>query len=201
MISSENLRVFYLKISEFMPCVDSDSLAFFSEHRQFTSEKRKIEHTLGRFLLKTSAKFLGLDSPKIEIVDNKPFFKNSNLEFSISHSIDFVMVAFYKSRIGIDIEAIIDRDFSKLAKRYSLKDESAETFYSFWTEYESSIKLQGEKKSCVSFPIFDNNYYFSACSSESIDLGKIVFQQMKLPKNVDEVLSLKKLYEMPSELF
>ncbi len=201
MISLDNLNIFYLNISECLSCVDIDTLVNFQDIERFVSEKRRIEHCLGRFLLKSSAKLFGIDNPQIEIVNNKPCFKNCSLHFSISHSKDIVLVAFYQSNIGIDIEAFSDRDFVKLAKRYSLKDEQPETFYSFWTEYEATIKLQDEKKSCISFPIFDDKYFLSVCSNQDINKTNVVFHKMRFPKDVSEKLSLQCLSQNSELLF
>lgn len=201
MISSENLNIFYLNISECLSCVDIDTLVNFQDIERYVSEKRRIQHCLGRFLLKTSAKLFGIDNPQIDVVNNKPYFKNSSLEFSISHSKDVVLVAFYKEKIGIDVEFCGDRDFAKLAKRYSLKDEKPETFYSFWTEYEATIKLQDTKKCCVCLPIFEDKYYFSACSTTDIDSKRIVFHKIMFPEQTTEKLSLLNIYDMSEELF
>lgn len=201
MISSENLNIYYLLIPECLSCVDIDTLVDFQDIERLVSEKRRIQHCLGRFLLKSSAKLFCIDNPQIEIINNKPCFKNSSLQFSLSHSKDVVMVAFYRANIGIDIESTDERDFSKFAKRYSLQDEKSETFYSFWTEYEATIKLQDTKKCCVSFPVFDNKYYFSVCSTQNIHIENIVFHKMHFPKNFTEPLSLQSLYDNAETLF
>lgn len=101
-----------------------------------------------------------LDIPinRIEINYNcyqKPYLMGiQNFEFNISHSESYVVFAFSKSTIGIDIEKIKDINFD-IAKRFFTKEEyksiiylptyneRLHRFYTLWTLKESYMKAIG----------------------------------------------------------
>lgn len=84
---------------------------------------------------------------------NKPFLEGIN--FNISHSKEKIAVAVSSSsssKIGVDIEDMIERDFSLLSKRFfSIKEkekiehdkDNKFLFYSIWTQRESYYKYLG----------------------------------------------------------
>lgn len=87
----------------------------------------------------------------------KPYLNNSNLNFNVSHSGNYIVYAFCESaRIGIDIEKIkSDIDFLDIAKNYFTRNEYIEisknkgaamaiTFYRCWTRKEACIKAIGQ---------------------------------------------------------
>lgn len=90
----------------------------------------------------------------------KPYFKDSHLFFSISHSSDLSLAALSGTPIGIDIEFLdTKRCILKIAERFFHKSEYAEiansssptdTFYSLWTRKEALVKLRGTSFASVS---------------------------------------------------
>lgn len=82
----------------------------------------------------------------------KPYYEGF-LEFNLSHSGEYVLLATSKREVGCDIEKIEDGiEFEKLAKRIFNKNELLhlnendnikETFYNVWTLRESYMKLTG----------------------------------------------------------
>ncbi len=84
----------------------------------------------------------------------KPYLsKIQNIQFNISHSGDWVVVAFSTGHIGIDIEKIGDFDVD-IAKTYFLDTEfqelyqnknikKKERFFEYWTLKESYVKFKG----------------------------------------------------------
>lgn len=71
----------------------------------------------------------------------KPIIKGIN--FSISHSYNYVAIAFTKAdaQIGIDVEKIRDKDLtflSKLSSKFSNKNTPI--LFRLWTEHESTVK-------------------------------------------------------------
>lgn len=81
----------------------------------------------------------------------KPFFKNSNLHFNISHCDGGVCCAVGKKELGIDIERA-DRDALSIAKRVCSENELAElnkandkkeNFIKYFTLKESYVKYLG----------------------------------------------------------
>ena len=82
----------------------------------------------------------------------KPFLKNSNLHFSLSHSGEMAMCVISDQNVGCDIEKIKPIDL-KIAKRFFTDDEYNEiinsdnpecAFYRLWTLKESFLKVTGE---------------------------------------------------------
>ena len=83
--------------------------------------------------------------------NGRPFFENSSLDFSITHSHNVVAVALSdQGRVGIDVEASdmsIERA-GRLAERYLSEKEasslsSVEDFLRIWTEREAYVKQSG----------------------------------------------------------
>lgn len=83
----------------------------------------------------------------------KPFLKNVDLHFNVSHSEDMAVFAFANSEVGVDIEKI--KTFKEdVAKRFFNhneyqqlmqlpKEEQLEGFYQIWSKKEAFIKLIG----------------------------------------------------------
>lgn len=125
------MQIFYTDISEYIDNLKSKS------------EIKKLQHKYSKILLEKVAKeYYGIEDTSVVKINKKPKFVNSNLNFSISHSENIIVIGFDVNEIGIDIEKIIPRDFAKLALRYKLDKVDEETFYKFWTQYEAKIKLQ-----------------------------------------------------------
>jgi 4'-phosphopantetheinyl transferase len=83
---------------------------------------------------------------------NKPYFKDSHIQFNISHSGEIVVCALCeKSQIGIDIEIISDiqiDDFKwQMTENEWLTITSSskrmESFFDYWTQKEAVIKTHG----------------------------------------------------------
>ena len=80
------IELFYLNIDNFLPFIDKTCLNNFVEKKDFKSDKKKFQHAFGRFLTKFVAHKFGIQNPIIDIKNNKPYFTNSELFFSISHT-------------------------------------------------------------------------------------------------------------------
>lgn len=103
----------------------------------------------------------------------KPYIENlKDFQFNISHSGDWVVCAYGRENIGVDIEKIgtayldiSEKYFSKseyemLCKK--TKDEKNNYFYQLWTLKESYLKYIGKglSVSLNSFSIIENNKKF-----------------------------------------
>lgn len=192
------MEIFYLKKSEILKSVDKISLESFSDGREYSSVEKYLEHLLGLFLTKFIAKhFYGINDLEIEIRNNKPFFKNNDLFFSVSHSKDVVLVAFNNKNIGADVEYIFERkNFKAIMERLGEKVENptCEEFYRFWTLYEAKVKLNEDIKSlyvtklekdymlsCVSADVLVSDFCVKKliCDRDVVDLVK----EFECPKN------------------
>lgn len=183
----KKIQVYFLSRKEFLDSIDKDYLLSFLEDKSFKSEKKTEEYCLGRFLIKrVLEKFYDIKNPEIVIKNKKPCLKDERVHFSLSHSSDIVLCAFSSSPVGADVEFMLDRDFKKLSKRYSLPFEgnNKQAFYKFWTEYEAEIKLQSEPKSKVTIELEDN-YILSLCSgvcditADSVALTQLFYKYIK----------------------
>ena len=92
---------------------------------------------------------------------------NSRINFNISHSSDWIILAFCKDHsIGVDLEAIRDIDFLRISKRYFNQEEQIflinsedpkRLFFDLWSRKEAIIKAKGKrllteiKKTNISF--------------------------------------------------
>ncbi len=88
----------------------------------------------------------------------KPFFKNVDLFYNISHSGEYIVCAVSGHEVGIDIEKCREIDLT-LAKRFFAKEEyesllkvdstgRIDAFYRLWTLKESYVKYKGIGLSC-----------------------------------------------------
>ncbi len=136
------------------------------------SSAHKKQRNAGRYIIEYAAKnFYNIQNSELEIINNKPKFKYSDIEFSISHSRCIAAVCFDKNPIGLDIEKILPRDYNSIAERmnFILKENSLEEFYRQWTLYEANYKLNREMKNCYSFT-FENEYIISIASADETDI-------------------------------
>ena len=81
----------------------------------------------------------------------KPYFKDSDIKFNISHSENFWVCVIGKEEAGIDVQAIKDSDYEKLSERYFtdnekkfVKENKREGFFSIWTRKEAYCKFYGK---------------------------------------------------------
>ena len=151
------MKVFFVDSAKYI--IEDSLLKSFLKDRKFSSLEKEKQHCYGRFLVeKVAREIFEIEKTEIEIVNKKPRFKFAEINFSISHSENIILVAFDQNPIGADIEIMKDRNFKELFARYNYKGEniSKELFYKFWTEYEAGIKLQGTPKTKINFPLFNN---------------------------------------------
>jgi phosphopantetheinyl transferase len=107
----------------------------------------------GRYLARHLVAHLSMRQPKdISIMTDgiatKPYESHRLIEFSISHSGNFVAVAVSQRPVGIDIQVhdqtqidMFDRFFTSKEKNYARR--SSKNFYRLWTSVESLAKITG----------------------------------------------------------
>ena len=112
-------------------------------------------HEAGRKLLtQLYRETTGNELPEILVTDRgKPYFADSPLHFSISHTRRHAFCALSEHNIGIDAEEL-DRDVNlKLAEKilspgekvqYDAASDKQRALLTFWVLKEASVKLSGE---------------------------------------------------------
>ncbi len=179
------MNIFFIKTDTFLPFVEKSSIT-----KDFSSEKRCIEYSIGRFLVKFIAKkFYDVDDTEIIVGNKKPKFKNNNLHFSISHTKNIVAAAFDEFDIGFDVEIIKKRNIEKLSK-YLKKDFKDEIeFYRYWTGFEARYKSKSQNLATFRF----ENYMISVSSFSEINT-RLKMYEVEIPRNKikpSELINLK----------
>lgn len=161
--------ILFLDVS---PLRDKDVFErFFSSCKEY--RKKKIEklanesdriRSLGAEILLAFG-MMDHNNPDYDIAvseSGKPYDKNSDVHFSLSHSGMFAVAAFDECDIGIDIEIPRKVDL-KLAKRFFSPEETVllnaspvpeKQFLRTWTRKEALIKAYGKALPCT-FPELD----------------------------------------------
>lgn len=122
----------------------------------------KMRFYIGKVMTKLIASaYLKIDTKNIRFLTNqygKPYVENNDgLLFNVSHSGDWVVIAFANHEIGVDVQGLsIDKkmDFANIAKHAFHKDEiyyineaneeeKHVRFYDIWCVKEAIIKARG----------------------------------------------------------
>jgi len=149
--------------------------------------KKKLtrnQSILGEILLKKLLKEkYNLDYNQIEFYENnygKPYLKNQNIYFNISHSYNYVITIISKKEIGIDIEKIrktplnvINQFATPQEKLYILssKKNIHKRIFQIYTLKEAYFKMQGTNLNNIldiTFLIKNNKVY---CNDNSVKVG------------------------------
>lgn len=157
------MKLFLVNIDEVLKIVDKSTI-----EKVYSSEKRNIEHNIGRFITRLIAsKIFNVDNTEIITNNKKPCFKYLDLQFSISHSDNIIGVLFSgndeNKEIGLDIEKFKIRNLNKLSNYFKTEFKTQDDFYKFWTLYEANFKSRlddNDNKNELSLKY--NDYYISA---------------------------------------
>lgn len=162
------MKVFYIYIDKFKKNFSKEALIDCTDIKLKT-EKRFYEYTAGRFLVTNIAKRIyNCNDTKIILTpDGKPFFKNWDICFSLSHSKNIVIACFDKDPCGIDIEYMKRRNLKELSSYYKKDFNTTEDFYKFWTLNEAIFKIGSNYKDSFSL-ILDNQYFVNIVSLNRI---------------------------------
>jgi 4'-phosphopantetheinyl transferase len=153
-----------LLIPQFWECLSSEEKE--QARKYYTtdlSNRYIISHGILRYILSCYTKQLPQDIEFIHNKYGKPFLKNSNIHFNMSHSHEIVSyIITLNYRVGIDIELHNDNlsieefvDLVFTPKEYDFFTalalaEKPEFFFNLWTKKESLIKACGKG---LSYPI------------------------------------------------
>ncbi len=128
-------------------------------------------------------------------IKGKPFLKDSNVHFNISHSGDWVVLAVADIDVGIDVEKIRPINY-RIATRFFSKQENSllekqednnklNLFFDFWTLKESFLKLLGTglTKSLSSFTILRKDDVFTLKENSNKKREAVFFKQYDLAED------------------
>ena len=145
-ITSTDLDLMHSNLDE-MDALKANKIANEQNRRQFIAS---------RLLQKVYLKSIFSSKPDIGLGSyGKPFLKNGSGEFNITHSGDYLVIAFAHHPIGVDLEKIGDfpeRNFIKdnffhpgeTAELNQLQDKDFDTaFFTCWTRKEALLKAIG----------------------------------------------------------
>lgn len=142
------------------------------------NDELKRRQSLGAELLLQKA--IGWDGISYCIGENgKPFFPDSDICFSLSHSGVYAVCAVSDCEVGVDIEAPRANSL-KLAKRFFTQSESEaisscdvpdKEFCRYWVRKEAYIKAIGKGLACP-LNSFDAADRIGDYSAKSIDFGE-----------------------------
>ncbi len=136
-------------------------------------------HVGTRILLSTQ---LGIPYDQVRIgighFGKKYCINSSELHFNISHSGDYVVLAFSRYSVGVDVERICSNHYypevlkllsERTQQSYKESDDKLLTFFKIWTGLESFTKLEGIGLTGAinSFSIIPNKKY-DICTISSL---------------------------------
>ncbi len=172
------MKLFIANTSEFLKIIDNSTI-----QKVYPSEKRNIEHNIGRLITKYIAlNIYNSEQNEITTKDKKPCFKNSNLKFNISHSNKILGIVFSdiiedsplcQSEIGLDIEKFKNRDLTRLSDYFKKDFNSYNEFYKFWTRYEANYKSKLKNPNLISLKLKDYYISISYSSNQKLQIYKI----------------------------
>ena len=147
------------------------------QKKEISDENKLRAHCLSYLLVdKFLEEVYKIERREIVFEDGKPVLLDGRKHFSISHSEDFIALAFSDSPCGVDIEKIKLREFKKIAERMKFEAETLGEFYEEWTKYEALYKLGTsiEYGSVASFDLED--YILTAASQDPCEEFELYFQ-------------------------
>lgn len=154
------------------------------------TQKKKFQSELGRYIVDYVGKNIyNIPNRSLTIEKNKPKFTHSDIKFSISHSNNIVAVAFDDYSVGIDIEQMKDRDFSKLGNHYGINTDNKTEFYKKWTQLEAEIKIQAKAEQTYTTE-FENDYMLTIATANP-QKTEYVFEKLTPDNNIISKLKSK----------
>jgi len=123
--------------------------------KRYHQQRDKLRFTLGKGLLRLIlSRYLGRSPEKIQFgygINNKPFVKEgANLQFNVSYSHNYVMIAISSEPVGVDIEYINPAfDYPMVMESCFMREEiqviqqdlsPQKVFFQSWTRKEALLK-------------------------------------------------------------
>lgn len=184
-LATDKTHIFRISVDKHYQKIKRELVDVLSEREQEKASRMfipqdKERYAVSKFCLRTLLS-LFLDAPANEVdfiahAHKKPTVKG--LEFNISHTGDYVLIAISPKPVGIDVEylnrefdfkSILDITFSKKEIDFiGDKDINPTNFYAMWTRKEALLKASGEGVS--------DNLHLIECLGEYLQQKEQVFK-------------------------
>lgn len=156
-------EIYYVQIND---VVSEEKIEYFKSFLSAEKQERLDRFHFRADMLRTlygevlmryvMCKRIGVQNHDLQIEKNeygKPYLKNHNLQYNISHSGNMVICAISNNEVGVDIEEIKDMDIEIVKRCYSEKEAAyiieqqgnvqLREFYRIWTLKEAYVKYLG----------------------------------------------------------
>ncbi len=145
------------------------------QKREIKDLNRRNQHCLSYLMIdRVLREFYQIEDREISFEGTKPYLKSNKKYFSLTHSGNFIALAFSDTPCGIDIEKKKERDYQAIAKRMNFNAETEDDFYTKWTTYEAEYKLGTKSNSSKTYILED--YFLTAVSSGISENFELYFQ-------------------------
>ena len=156
----------------------SDELLKRFQHKKTKSNNRFKTHCYTYLMLdRILDEVYNIENREIVFDNNKPIMSNMKKHFSISHSRDYIALAFSDSNCGVDIENNRPRNYEMIAKRMNFQLGTQRDFYVDWTIYEAVYKLATKPQSTQTYEVCD--YIITAVSENPNEKFELYFETKK----------------------
>ena len=185
LLATDKTHIFRISVDNHFQKIKKELAEVLSEHEQEKAsrmfiQKDKERYVVSKYCLRTIlALCLNKTPHQVEFIlheHKKPTVKD--IEFNISHTGDYILIAVSPKAVGIDLEylnnefdfkSILDITFSKQEIDFiGNKNTNPANFYTIWTRKEALLKASGEGVS--------NNLHLIDCLSEYVERNKVVFK-------------------------
>lgn len=149
------------------------------------AENKKLQSEISKILSEKLLDIFYKTNTTLEHnIDGSPYFKNSDINISISHTENIIALLFSKNKSGVDIEYMKERNFKKVLKRYSINSNTGKTeFYQLWTDFEARYKgLDVKTKSFI----YKNSVCSYCITGEEINVFEITLKDNNF-KDINEI--------------
>ena len=143
-IVKQNIRILIWKIVETLP--DLKGSTFLTKDQEKELRKRKVNSHKKQYL--ASRKLLNMvRSNELNDTFYESLFLNKKFCYSISHTIDFAVLALGYQKIGVDIECYrpkilnLKSKFINIEEKYFMKTDNIKTITRLWTCKEAIYKI------------------------------------------------------------
>jgi len=157
------MEIFVIKIKDAKNIQEEFLLSF--KKKSFSNIKKLKTHCLAYLMTdKILKEHYNIQDRTIVFDKGKPLLQSQQKHFSISHSGEYISIAFSDFPCGVDIEKNKKRNFKDIAKRMNFKSCKIEDFYPQWTEYEACYKLNTKPASGKTYQL--DEYTLTALSAK-----------------------------------